>query len=293
MFDALNRSFDGWSATAAVNYQLQPDFGLFARYTRAFRLPSLGDFITNPTNTSPRTQKFDLGEGGLKLERQALSLYLTAFYSNFDSQSFSETRYDQATNSYISTTQFGASRAYGIEVEGTVRPTEWFDATLAATVQDSTVRNLVFDQSIAKVGGACPLPTDTFTVGANCLRSFNFDGNQQIRTPKFSVRFTPGVNLLDGRLRAELDLEYFGKRFSDLANVTVIPDYYLLNADVRFNINDQLSLYLYGTNLTNEIGLTEGNPRAGQFISGEQGAQFYLARPELGRSFRAALLYRF
>ena len=293
VFDALDRSFDGWSATAALNYQFEPDLGVFARYTRAFRLPSLGDFITNPTNTAPRTQKFDLGEAGVKIERPQFGAYLTAFYSNFDSQAFSETRFDQATNSFISSTQFGASRAYGLEMEGTIRPTEMFDATFAATLQDSTVRNLAFDQTIAKVNGACPLPTDTFTAGASCLRHFDFSGNQQIRTPRVSVRVTPAVNLLDGRLRAEVDVEYFGKRFSDLANLTEIPAYHLINAQVRYNITDNLTLYVYGTNLTNEIGLTEGNPRAGQFVSGEANAPFYLARPELGRAFRAAVLYRF
>jgi hypothetical protein len=56
-------------------------------------------------------------------------------------------------------------------------------------------------------------------------------------------------------------------------------------ADEAVHAVDELA---YGTNLTNEIGLTEGNPRAGQFISSEQGAQFYL-----GRSFRVAVLYRF
>lgn len=293
VFDALDRSFDGWSGTVAANYQVQPDVGVYARYTRAFRLPSLGDFITNPTNTAPRTQTFDLAEAGLKVQRERFSAYLTGFYSKFDSQSFSETRYDQATNSYISTTQFGASRAFGFELEATVRPVPMFDAQFAATVQNSEVQNLVFNQSVAKVGGACPLPTDTVTAGANCLRRFDFDGNQQVRTPKVSVRVTPGVNLLDGRLRAEVDLQYFGKRFSDLANLTVIPDYFLVNAQVRFNVTDNITLYAYGTNLTNEIGLTEGNPRAGQFISSEAGAQYYLARPELGRTYRAAVLYRF
>ena len=229
----------------------------------------------------------------LKLEREKISAYLTGFYSKFNSQSFSETRYDQATNSYISTTQFGASRAYGFELEATVRPSPMFDASFAATVQDSEVKDLIFNQSVAKVNGACPLPSDTNTAGVNCLRLFNFDGHQQIRTPKVSLRVTPGINLLDGRFRAEVDLQYFGKRFSDLANLTVIPDYYLLNAQVRFNVTDRLTLYGYATNLTNEIGLTEGNPRAGQFISSEAGSQFYLARPELGRAFRAAVLYRF
>jgi hypothetical protein len=48
-----------------------------------------------------------------------------------------------------------------------------------------------------------------------------------------------------------------------------------------------------GVNLTNEIGLTEGNPRAGQFISGDAGARYYLARPVLGQSWRAAVTMRF
>ena len=293
VFDALDRNFDGWSATAAVNYQFQPDVGAYARYTRAFRLPSLGDFITNPTNTAPRTQKFDLAEAGIKIQKQKVSAYLTGFYSKFDSQSFSETRYDQATNSYISTTQFGASQAYGFELETMFRPVEMFDLQFAATVQNSEVKDLIFNQSVAKVGGACPLPSDTNTAGANCLRKFDFDGHQQVRTPKVSLRATPGINLLDGRLRAEADLQYFGKRFSDLANLTVIPDYFLLNAQVRYNVTDAVTVYGYATNITNEIGLTEGNPRAGQFISGEANAQFYLGRPELGRTFRAAVLYRF
>nr|QQZ51628.1 TonB-dependent receptor [Phenylobacterium glaciei] len=57
VFDALDRSFDGWGATIGVNYQFQPNIGVFGRYTKGFRLPSLGDFITNPTNTAPRTQR--------------------------------------------------------------------------------------------------------------------------------------------------------------------------------------------------------------------------------------------
>jgi outer membrane receptor protein involved in Fe transport len=101
------------------------------------------------------------------------------------------------------------------------------------------------------------------------------------------------VNLFEGRLRAELEVEYYGKRFGDNGNTQIIPDYYLLNAHVRFNLTDHLSLYAYGENLSNEIGLTERNPRAGQFIATDSNSEFYIGRPELGRSFRAAVLYRF
>jgi hypothetical protein len=62
---------------------------------------------------------------------------------------------------------------------------------------------------------------------------------------------------------------------------------------LRWNINDSVAFSVAGANLTNEIGLTEGNPRAGQFISGDAGARYYLARPVLGQSWRAAVTMRF
>ncbi|WP_374577327.1 TonB-dependent receptor domain-containing protein [Phenylobacterium sp. J367] len=235
----------------------------------------------------------DLAEAGLKVDRPRFSFYGTAFYTHFDSQSFTETRFDQATNSFVSQTEFAPTTTYGVELEGTVRPTDWFDATMTATLQDPRYGDWIFNERVAKVAGACPLPTDTSASATECLRPRTFTDNVIVRTPKVSARFTPGLNLLDGRVRAELDLQYFSKRFSDTGNTLIIPAYHLVNAQVRWNLTDQVSLYAYGTNLTNEIGLTEGNPRAGQFISGEAGARYYLARPELGRTFRAAVLFRF
>lgn len=276
VFDPLNRKFDGWGATAGVNYQFQPNMGVFARYTYGFRLPSLGDFLTNPTRTDPRKQGIDLAEAGFKIDQPKFTLYATAFYTGFDAQSFSETRFDPVTNTFVSRTEFTSTTSYGLELESTIRPTEWFDVTLMGTAQNPRFGDFKFSEN---VGGV--------------LTPRDFSDNVQVRAPKVSGRITPGFNLFEGKLRVEGDLQYYGKRFSDAANTLIIPDYFLLNAQVRYNVTDTLSIYGYGTNLTNEIGLTEGNPRAGQFISGEAGAKYYLARPELGRAFRLAVLYRF
>ena len=75
-----------------------------------------------------------------------------------------------------------------------------------------------------------------------------------------------------------------------IAHMGVPPLFY---AAVRFDATPRLTLYAYGSNLTNEIGLTEGNPRAGQIISSEAGSLYGVGRPELGRSFKVAALYRF
>lgn len=276
VFDPLDRSFDGWGATIGVNYQIQPNMGVFARYTRGFRLPSLGDFLTNPTRTDPRKQGIDLAEAGFKIDQPKFTVYATAFYTAFDSQSFSESRFDPVTNTFVNRTEFTSTTSYGLELESTIRPTEWFDLTVMGTAQDPRFGDFKFNENV----GGVLVPRD-------------FSNNMQVRAPKVSGRITPGFNLVGGKLRVEGDLQYFGKRFSDAANTLIIPDYFLLNAQVRYNVTDDLTIYAYGTNLTNEIGLTEGNPRAGQFISGETGAKYYLARPELGRAFRAAVLYRF
>jgi len=99
--------------------------------------------------------------------------------------------------------------------------------------------------------------------------------------------------LLDGRLRAELDAEYYSKRYADAANSQSLPAYEVFGANVVWQATERLSLGFHGVNLTNEIGLTEGNPRAGQFVSGDAGARFYTARPILGRSYRLSATYKF
>lgn len=80
---------------------------------------------------------------------------------------------------------------------------------------------------------------------------------------------------------------------ADAANSQSLPAYEIYNLNLQWRASDALTVSAHGVNLSNEIGLTEGNPRAGQFVSGNAGARFYTARPVLGRSYRLALTYRF
>ena len=58
-------------------------------------------------------------------------------------------------------------------------------------------------------------------------------------------------------------------------------------------LTDDLTFYVYANNLTNQIALDEGNPRSGQFISQDPGQAYFIARPEFGRTFRIAAMYKF
>lgn len=276
IIDVFERGFSDFGFTAGVNYQFTPDIGVFGRYTQSFRLPNATDFLGSATRTDLVKEDVDLAELGFKFDSDVLELFLTGFYTKFSGVRFTETRLDPITGAVTQNTEFADTETWGVEAEGVLRPVEFFDVTFNATYQDAQFKNFEFTEIVA----GAPVQRD-------------FDGNQLLRIPEFSAHVIPGVNLFDGRLRAQAAIEYYGERFADAANSVRLPPYTVVNASMRLRVTDNLEVYAYGDNLTNEIGLTEGNPRAGQFASGDAGAEFFLARPIFGRNFRAALLFKF
>jgi outer membrane receptor for ferrienterochelin and colicin len=154
-----------------------------------------------------------------------------------------------------------------------LRPVRWFDLSATATLEDPRYKGL------------------TYVDASN--KTFDFDGNRLIRVPTVSLRLVPGLNLLDGRIRLQGSWEYEGARYVDTANSVRLPAYGTINLSARFDVSQRLSVYGYVDNLNNSLGLTEGNPRAGELQNGDAGANTFIARPLIGRNFRAAVMYRF
>jgi len=257
--------------TLGVDYQFNRHAGLFARYTSANRLPSLGNFVTSPT-AKPIIQTMDLGEVGLKYASPLLDIYATGFWTKYNNVGFTNYRFD-LNGPAVSEARYADTQTFGLELEGTLRPARWFDLSATATLQDPKYKGLTYVDATGK--------------------SFDFDGNRLIRIPTMSLRFVPGINLFDGRFRLQGSWEYEGKRYVDTANSVRLPAYATVNLSARFDVSKGLSLYGYVDNLNNSLGLTEGNPRAGELMNGDAGANTFIARPLIGRNFRAALMYRF
>lgn len=275
VFTPFDRDFDRVGFTLGADWQFADRAGAFARYTSAFRLPSVGSFITSATAT-PRTQGIKMWEAGLKYSDRLLSLYATGFLTDFDAYSIGNFQFNQETGGYTQQTVYTDTRAYGIEFEGTIRPVSWFDFTLNATAQDPTFRNLRYNE----LQGTTLVPRD-------------YSGNQLLRVPKLALRATPAVTLLDNRIRLQADVEHYTKRYADAANSSALPAYTVVNASARFDLTDRVSLWAYGDNLTNAIGLTEGNPRAGELTSGQANDALFIGRPILGRNVRFAVDFKF
>ncbi len=120
----------------------------------------------------------------------------------------------------------------------------------------------------------------------------DFSDNRLLRVPELMARITPGYGFARGRGRIEATVEYYGDRFADAANSARLPAYAVLSAAFRYDLTPRLSLIVTGNNLGQTLGLTEGNPRAGQIVSGDADATYFAARPIFGRSFRAALSFK-
>ncbi len=275
-FDRVNASFDDWGWTAGANYQFMPNAGVFARYTDSFKLPSAGEYNGNPLRTDQSPIPITQIELGAKYSSSIFSLFATGFYTKFAGVRFTDNVFNPNTNAFDQRFVTADTETFGVELEALVRPVKFFDFGVQATWQDPQYKGFVFTEIV----GGQPVVRD-------------FDGNQLIRVPKFAIRAIPAINLFDGRFRTELEIERYSERFPDVANSQVLPRYTQLNLNVRAQVTDRIALTANATNLTNEIGLTEGNPRAGSFISGDAGARYFLARPNFGRTVRASVAFSF
>jgi outer membrane receptor protein involved in Fe transport len=278
-FTPIDRDYSGLSWTVGANYQFEDGLGVFARYTDTVRLPAPSEFQGSPGDalrTDIKKTPVQMIEAGLKWQTDAFNLFATAFQTRFENIRFNDNVFNSATNSFTTRVAYGSTNTVGVEVEGVLKPMESWDVSGAVSWQNPEYDSFRFTENV----GGIPTVRD-------------FAGNQLIRVPKVGVRLVPAVNLLEGAIRLELPVEYYSKRFADVANSQSLAEYTVINLNARWNVTDRMAVSLAGVNLTNVIGLTEGNPRAGQFVSGDAGARYYLARPILGTSWRAALTYRF
>ena len=271
-FATYDNTFNKVGWTIGGNYQFDRHSGVFARYTASNRLPSLSNYVTNAA-AKPIVQTMGLGEAGYKFNSSLFDVYATAFYTKYDNISFSNYIFDLNTGVSSSEAEYANTETLGIEFEGAYRPVEWFDISATATIESPQYKGLTYTDSAGKFN--------------------DFDGNQLIRVPKNSLRIVPGFNLFNHHLRLQAAAEYEGERFVDTANSVRLPSYTTLNLSGRWDVNDQLALYAYVDNATNSLGLTEGNPRAGELSSADAGANSFIARPLLGRNYRVALMYKF
>ncbi len=258
-FRTIRYRGDAWSWTGGVNYDLTREIGAFVRYSRGNSFPFF-DNLRDGIDVAPQVDSY---EGGVKVSTGIANLYATLFHNTFDGLATT------VITSGAPIASIGGAKATGVEFEGQLRPFAGFTLSGSATYLDAKYRDFFTD------GGLTDLT-----------------GNRVQRQPKWQWRVTPAYDLeLGGDTKAGVyaTIGYVGDRFSDVQNAQVLPGYYKLDAGATLDLTPQIQFQVIGDNLTDEIGLTEGNPRT----LGSQGSGTILARPIVGRSIRFAAAFKF
>ena len=246
------------SWTLGANFDLNGSLGAFARFSRGHSFPFF-DNLRDGIDVAPRV---DTIEGGIKLSTRPISLYATLYHNRF--RGLATTVIAQGAP----IASIGGARATGVELEGLIRPTTSISIAFSGSWLDARYRHFYTD------GGLTDLT-----------------GNRVQRQPVWQWRVTPSWDFAVGGRKAGLHatLGYMGDRWSDVQNEQLLPRFVKLDGGATLDLSKRLRLELTADNLTNVIGLTEGNPRT----VGAQGTGAIFARPIPGRSIEISANYRF
>ncbi len=281
----FNYAVLAWSF--GLNFKLGENAAFFGRTSKGFRAPDDMNFTggvdesrPNGLNSKVAVENIYQYETGFKYSVPNLALFGTLFYSTFDRIPFAEfIRDPNNPDNFITLNETAKSRGYGLETEIIARHGP-FTLNVIATVQDIRYKNWVFSQ---------PVDDDNDPATPKVLKKINLDGNQIKRIPRQYFTIRPAYQL--GPVNLSVTMQYYGDRFADPANRKKLPAYTQYNAVVSIALNKKISLQFSGHNLTNTLGIVEGDPRQDGIV-GSTSDLFY-AKPIYGRSIVASTSYTF
>jgi len=258
----LTRTDSANSFTVGGNYKLARDTSVFARANTGHTFIAFDDLRNAGTQAKVNdrgllpTPKIKQIEAGFKTATQLYTVYLNYFHTEFDGIAFQQILADGTVLNSTS-----GSKGNGVEWELALRPVTNLTLQLSGDYQKSEYKD------------------NPATAGKVVQRQ-----------PKLQYRFTPTyrIPMGDNELKLYGTYTHIGDRWADQANLQYLPSYKTVDLGALFIMNDKVEFRINATNVTNELGLTEGNSRLTTGGSGPINA-----RPLFGRTWEASLTYRF
>lgn len=250
--------------TVGFNYTFSDDVSMFGRYADAFEMPRLmsyGQNIHAGTDADFNDSvNLTFSELGARYSGDTLGSSVTLFRTKFNDlveRNFTGSNGEVANQTIDTITD-------GIEFEAVWQALDDLQFELTGVLQDPKMEGF----------------TGAFS---------HWEGKQVKRTPKVQFRLTPTYYFDDGDIY--LTVHHLGERYSDGENKFELPAYTTFDMGVNYRFNDSVALHIKATNISDELGLTEGNPRAINDV--QAGYDYYYARPILGRTISASLTLNF
>lgn len=217
------------SWTLGANYALTDNSGVFARMNRGYKMPYFDDFRDNwgaYTGGNDLIQQVTQGELGYKFMNEDIQFFATLFANEVEGDTF--VRRPGAPAEILT------NEAYGVELDGRYSHDSGFSVSVNATLQETEI-----------------------------TASANNEGNEAQRQPGWQVRVTPSYGFDIGDMYATVygTLSAVDDRFGNNENTVVLEGYEKVDVGVTLEPTESLRLQFSVDNLTDEQGITEGDPR--------------------------------
>src|SRR6267154_2747256 len=248
------------ATSIGANYVVTPNFSVYGRYAFGFQMGPGGG------SPAPDATSVTLYEAGLRYEGYGLVSSVTGFHTAFDNQFYQFPDPLQPAN--LDTFE-ADMRTTGVELDLDYRPGRYFRLNAFGVYQTPELSN----GSINGVGHP------------------EFDGLTPQHTPKKLFTITPEFLFPGNRGELYLRYKYIGQFFADSGDGLSIPGYGVFSIGSIYQVTSKLKLNVSVDNLTNVIGITEGNPRQGATQTSSNG--YFYGRGIAGRNALVTLTYSF
>ncbi len=218
------------SWTAGANYSLNDTMAVFARVNKGYKMPYFDDFRDNYgvyQSGEALIKEVSQYELGYKYMTSPLQIYATYFANEVKGDTFVRRPGEPA--------EILTNEASGIELDVNYRTDLGLALNLNATIQDTEI-----------------------------TASADNQGNEAQRQPGWQLRMTPSYEF---EIAAEQYLTLYGTlsavddRWGDNANTVVLEGYEKLDLGVIYEPNERVKVQFAIDNVTDEQGITEGDPR--------------------------------
>jgi outer membrane receptor protein involved in Fe transport len=266
--------------TAGLNYTFSDNMSAYVRVNNGVHFLNFDDIANTAHNTPPVFHPIETAhnyEIGYKFQAHYLYLDLSGWHRTFDGIFYQES--DASGVPIPGGYGTYGSTANGFDLDGYIGPFAGLTLRFVGDYMDGH-----------------------YTHNNSCLAFIDIFGNHQCvfingaplqRQPKFQVRITPSYSTAVpwGDVSAWLTFEHVGQRYNDTYGQQPLGTYNMLSAGILTDVGENWQFRVQGTNLSNSIGLTEGNAR--QFGRALGVGNVLLARPLEGREINLTATYNF
>ncbi|HEY5809115.1 MAG TPA: TonB-dependent receptor [Povalibacter sp.] len=270
-----DEDFTSW--TVGANYSFTDSMSSYVRVNRGGHFLDFDNGIRgSTTGNTPPTQVIRNYEVGFKFQNDLFYADISTYFRDFTGLQYQQTT---AAGSPTGARLLYGSESTGVNFIGAITPTEDFRFQVVANYLDGEYTD--YD--------AC-FPYTNVVTGNGCAP---IEGQQLQRQPKLRFMLTPSYRLpLEwGDIEAYVTYTNVGDRTQDQSGLQQLGSYETWDFGITASIGDNWQFAVRGTNVSDELGLTESNSRIFGVAAGTGGV--LLARPMEGReiSFQAKYLW--